>query len=262
MKFAKKIINKMKNPLLAIASFFVTSCNASVDFKGTGTKPVSHEQWNQLLKKYVTTDGKVNYKGFLKDSIELNKYLQLLSDNPPDESAWSSQEQLAYWINAYNAFTIKLILKYYPIKSIKDIGSSIQIPFVNTPWDVKFINIGKEKMDLNNIEHGVIRKKFHEPRIHFSIVCASRSCPKLRNEAFTADRLEEQLTAQAKDFLSDSFRNKVSADELQLSKILDWYSMDFPKGEKFIEFLNKYSPVRINKNANITYLDYNWNLNE
>lgn len=258
----EKILNKMKNPLLTVASFFITSCNAAVDFNGTSTKPISHEQWNQLLKKYVTADGKVNYKGFQKDSVELNKYLRLLSDNPPDESAWSEQEQLAYWINAYNAFTIKLILKYYPIKSIKDIGSSIQIPFVNTPWDVKFITIGKEKMDLNNIEHGVIRKKFHEPRIHFSIVCASRSCPKLRNEAFTADRLEEQLTAQAKEFLSDSFRNKVSANELQLSKILDWYSMDFPKGEKFIEFLNKYSPVRVNKNAKISYLVYNWELNE
>lgn len=249
------------NLIIIAVSFLLTSYNIATDFKNTGTKPVSHEQWDDLLKKYVSAEGIVNYKGFIKDSVELNKYLKLLSDNPPDETTWTKQEQLAYWINAYNAFTVKLIIQHYPLRSIKDIVK-MNIPFVNSPWDIKFIKIGKEKMDLNNIEHGKIRKLFNEPRIHFCIVCASKSCPKLRNKAFTADKLEEQLTAQAKDFLKDSFRNKVSADKLELSKILDWYSMDFPKGEKFIEFLNKYSPVQINKNAMISYLDYDWNLNE
>lgn len=252
----------MKRKLLTLViSVAMASCNATPDFKNTGTKPVSHDGWNNLLKKNVSGDGKVNYKGFIKDSVELNKYLKLLSDNPPDENTWTENEQKAYWINAYNAFTVELIIRHYPLKSIKDIVK-INIPFVNSPWDIKFIQIGNQKMDLNNIEHGYLRKIFHDPRIHFSIVCASKSCPKLRNEAYSTDKLDKQLDDQAKAFLSDKTRNIVSANELKLSKILDWYSMDFPKGEKFIEFLNKYSPVQINKSAKITYLDYDWSLNE
>lgn len=252
----------MKTKILFITVlFFFTSCNATPDFKSTGTKPVSHDGWNNLLKKYVSDNGKVNYKGFIKDSTELNKYLKLLSDNPPDENTWNQNEQKAYWINAYNAFTVELIIRHYPLKSIKDIVK-INIPFVNSPWDIKFIQIGNQKMDLNNIEHGHLRKIFQDPRIHFSIVCASKSCPKLRSEAYSADKLDKQLDDQAKAFLSDKTRNIVTANELKLSKILDWYSMDFPKGEKFIVFLNKYSPVQVNKDAKINYLDYDWSLNE
>lgn len=251
----------MKNTILALfLSLLFQQCNSAV-FQGSGKAP-SHEIWNNLLKKNVTADGKVNYKAFIKDSVELNKYLKLLSNNPPNEKIWTANEQKAFWINAYNAFTVKLIIKYYPIKSIKDIGSSIQIPFVNTPWDVKFIFIGKEKMDLNNIEHGQLRKKFDDPRIHFAIVCASKSCPALLNEAFDPARLDEQLDNQARVFLKDSFRNKVSATNPQLSKLFDWYKMDFTKKTSLIEFLNKYSPVKINTNAKITHLDYDWSLNE
>lgn len=234
----------------------------AVEITPAQSKAPSHEAWNKLLKKNVSADGKVNYKGFIKDSVELNNYLKLLSNNPPDEKTWSANEQKAFWINAYNAFTVKLIIKYYPIKSIKDIGSKIQIPFVNTPWDVKFILIGKEKMDLNNIEHGKLRKKFDDPRIHFAIVCASKSCPALLNEAFDPSRLDQQLDNQAKVFLKDTFRNKVSENSPQLSKIFDWYKMDFTKKGSLIDFLNKYSPVKISASAKITYLDYDWNLNE
>lgn len=252
----------MKTNILIIAlSLMLTSCNGAPDFKNSGTKPVSHEQWDKLLKKHVSADGKVNYKGFIKDSTDLNKYLKLLSDNLPDENSWTKNEQLAYWINAYNAFTVQLVIRHYPLKSIKDIVK-INIPLVNSPWDIKFIKIGNAKMDLNTIEHDIIRKKFKEPRIHFSLVCASKSCPKLRNEAFTAGKLEEQLTAQAKDFLKDSSRNKISKDKIELSKIFDWYSSDFPKGDKLIEFLNQYSPVQINKDVKISYMDYDWDLNE
>jgi hypothetical protein len=222
----------------------------------------SHDAWDKLLKKYVTAEGKVDYKGFIKDTVALNAYLKTLSDNPPDSGSWTANEQKAYWINAYNAFTVKLITKYYPVKSIKDIGSKVQVPFVNTPWDIKFIVIGKEKMDLNNIEHQKLRKKFNDPRIHFAIVCASISCPKLLNEAYRADKLDAQLDQEAKAFLSDTTRNKISTDAPQLSKLFDWYKMDFTKKGSLIDFLNKYTAVKINANAKITYLDYNWNLNE
>lgn len=226
-------------------------------------KSPSHSLFNKLLAKNVTSDGRVNYKGFAKDSLEFNQYLRILSSNPPNEKTWSREEQMAYWINAYNAFTIKLITRYYPLKSIKDIGSSIQIPFVNTPWDIKFIVIGKEKMDLNNIEHGILRKKYNDPRIHMVLVCASKSCPVLLNEAYDPRRLDEQLKKQTKIFLEDPKRNKVAADQAQLSMIFKWYAMDFNKnGNSVRSFINSYSTRKINPETELSYLDYDWNLNE
>ena len=227
------------------------------------SKPPDHEIYNKLLKKNVSADGKVNYKAFIKDSIELNNYLRLLSTHPTDEKTWSNYEQMAYWINAYNAFTIKLITKYYPVKSIKDIGSSIQIPFVNTPWDIKFIRIGKDKMDLNSIEHGKLRKKFDDPRVHMALVCASKSCPILLNEPYNARHLDEQFSKQTKAFFTDPFRNKISPDKAQLSMIFKWYGMDFNKNRGSVrDFVNKYSNIKLNPDAKITHLDYDWGLNE
>ncbi|MDZ4796479.1 MAG: DUF547 domain-containing protein [Bacteroidota bacterium] len=251
----------MTNAVLLSLSLLLSFSCKSTSFAG-GSKSPSHETWNTLLRKHVTEAGNVHYKSFQSDSIELQKYLKLLSNNPPNETIWTVNEQKAYWINAYNAFTIQLVLKYYPLKSIKDIGSSIQIPFVNTPWDVKFISIGNEKMDLNNIEHGQLRKKFDDPRIHFAIVCASKSCPVLLNEAYDPARLEQQLDKQAKVFLADTFRNKIAADKIQLSKIFDWFKGDFTKNGSLIDYLNKYALVKINANAENSYLDYDWSLNE
>lgn len=223
--------------------------------------PVDHSAWDKLLKKHVNDKGFVNYTAFKKDYDELKKYLNMLSESAPNDK-WSKDEQLAYWINAYNAFTIQLILDNYPgITSIKDIGSKIKIPFVNTPWDVKFITIGGKKMDLNNIEHGIIRKKFDEPRIHFALVCAAKSCPPLRNEAFVADRLDKQLDEQGRDFINDKTKNNVSKDKADLSKILSWYGGDFTKKMPIADWINKYSTVKLDKNASITHMEYDWALN-
>ena len=222
---------------------------------------VSHELFNSLLKKHVAATGKVNYQGFIQDSTQLNRYLQLLSNNVPAPS-WSRNDQLAYWINAYNAFTIQLIIRNYPLKSIKDIGSRIQIPFVNSPWDIKFIRLGKELYDLNNIEHDILRSKFNEPRIHFAIVCASVSCPKLLNQAYTAEKLDQQLNEQAKAFINDPARNQISPDNIQVSRIFSWFKGDFTKQGSLISFLNQYTQVKINADARVSYLDYNWQLNE
>jgi hypothetical protein len=216
-----------------------------------------------LLKKNVTADGKVNYKAFIKDSVELNKYLAILSSTPPDEKTWNKNEQMVFWINAYNAFTIKLITKYYPLKSIKDIGTGIQIPFVNTPWTVRFFKIGNDKMDLDNIEHGRLRKKFDDPRVHMALVCASKSCPILLNEAYDAKRMDEQLAKQATAFLADPFRNKMSADKPQLSMLFKWYGGDFSKnGGSVRSFINAHSLIKIKPDAKVEYLDYDWGLNE
>ncbi len=242
----------MKKAFLFISCLFV----AAVTF---AQKVPSHQQWDKLVKKNVDASGMVSYKGFEKDRAEMDAYLKTLSDNAP-QSSWSENEQKAYWINAYNAFTVALILKHYPVKSIKDIGGKIYK--VNTPWDIKFINIGGKKYDLNNIEHGILRKKFDDPRIHFALVCASISCPRLRNEAYTAAQLNAQLEDAGKDFLNDKSKNRVSAQKAELSKYFSWYKGDFTKNGSLADYINKYSVTKINTNTKIGSLDYNWSLNE
>lgn len=224
-------------------------------------KGLSHAVFDQLLKKHVAENGQVNYKGFIKDSTTLNTYLKQLSSNPA-QTTWPVNEQLAYWINAYNAYTIQLIIRHYPLKSIKDIGSKIKIPFVNTPWDLKFIRLGQTTYDLNNIEHDILRKKFNEPRIHFAIVCASVSCPRLLNQAYTAAQLDQQLEAHTRAFINDPNRNKITANQVQLSAIFNWFTGDFTKKGSLTDFINKYAKVKIKPGAKITFMDYNWNLNE
>jgi len=247
--------------VLSLIFVFPLSCQAQKSFSKMTEKSPSHEIWNKLLEKHVTKSGEVSYKGFKADVSLLDSYLKLLSTNAPDPKKWSKNEQLAYWINAYNAFTVKLIVDNYPVKSIKDIGGSI--PFVNSPWDIKFIVIGGEKMDLNNIEHGTIRKYFDEPRIHFAVNCASISCPQLRNEAYVAARLDAQLTEQAQAFLNDKQKNTIGDGKtVKLSKIFSWFSGDFKQNGKSVsDFINKYAPVKIKPDADIDYLDYNWQLN-
>ncbi len=225
-------------------------------------KEISHQEFDELLQTHVDKNGLVDYKGLSQDRDKLTSYLSLLENNAP-KSSWTYNQKLAYWINAYNAFTLELILKYYPISSIKDIGSAIKIPFVNTPWDIKFINIGDKELDLNNIEHGIIRKEFDEPRIHFALVCAAISCPKLQNSAYLPEKLNAQLEKAAKEFLSDPAKNEIkSADEAELSKLFNWYGGDFKKKTSLIGYLNKYAPTQLDSDADIKWKDYDWALNE
>ena len=225
------------------------------------SKPVNHEQWGVLLNKYVNDEGDVNYKGFLDDKKALSDYLAMVSDNPPNDD-WTKNEKLAYWINAYNAFTVKLIIDHYPLKSIQDLHPTLKIPGIRTVWHKEFFKIGGEKESLNDIEHKILRKKFDEPRIHFAINCASFSCPRLLNEAYMADKLENQLAKQASYFINDPDKNKITSDSIELSKIFSWFRGDFTKEGTLIEFLNKYSTVKIEREATIKYLPYNWSLNE
>ncbi len=222
-----------------------------------------HDLWNSLLKKNVSTSGKVNYKGFITDSVKLNTYLKLLSLHKPDEKSWAANEQKTFWINAYNAFTVKLIIDNYPVKSINDIVVKRGVTANVSPWDIKFIKIENESYSLNTIEHEKLRKAFGDPRFHFVLVCAAKSCPILLNEAYTADKLEIQLETQTKLFLNDKIKNMVSPNSLKLSKLFEWYASDF-KTEKttLIDFLNKYSKTKINPKVSISYIEYSWDLNE
>lgn len=244
---------------IILSVLLFTACNVTP--VGSSANPPTHEQLEELLKKYVNDKGDVSYKDFIKDRKKFEAYLNFLSMNAPSDK-WTRNEKITYWINAYNAFTIKFIIDHYPVESIKDIGSSIQIPFVNTPWQYKFFTIGGEEMKLDQIEHKILRKQFDDPRVHFALVCASYSCPQLRREAYTADKLDMQLTAQAKQFLSDKRKNNITSDNIEISKIFSWYKGDFTKNSTLIEYLNKYAPVKINKDADISYKDYNWSLNE
>ncbi len=245
-----------------IAAYFFTMIGCGIKLSGKG-EPPSHEKWSAMLKKHVRVDGLVDYQGFIGDKAELQAYLDIISKEAPAKN-WSENDKMAYWLNAYNAFTVKLIIDNYPVKSIKDLGPAIQIIFVNTPWDKKFFKIGSRKMTLNGIEHRILRNQFTEPRIHFALNCASMSCPKLRGEAYEGALLDKQLTEQAKAFLSDTSRNVVDVNNPKLSSIFNWYGGDMKKWSKLslIQYINKYSPVQINESANIDYLKYDWNLNE
>ncbi|MFD0863565.1 DUF547 domain-containing protein [Sungkyunkwania multivorans] len=211
----------------------------------------NHVTFDDLLKRHVSETGNVDYKAFKENRSALNAYLKQLEDNPPSD-AWSREATLAFWINAYNAYTIKLIIDNYPTKSIKDIKA---------PWDYRFAKIGTKWYTLNDIEHKILRK-MDEPRIHFAINCASVSCPKLLNEAFTAVRLEDQLTEVARGFLADDLRNEISENSVEISKIFRWFGKDFKQEGSLIDFLNTYSDIQISPKAKISYKDYDWSLNE
>jgi len=261
-----------KSPLyIAImAAIFLSSCNlissAGLSSKGLPTNEapealpsttansevnVDHSEWNTLLKKHVSKEGLVDYKGFMKDREQLNTYLSKLAKLKPTKN-WSVQEQLAYYINIYNAYTVDLILNNYPTKSIKDIDGN---------WSKDIVTIGDVEISLGGIENSILRK-MNEPRIHFAINCASISCPNLLNEAYTAAKINEQLDRAAKDFIN-SDKNEISKNSAKLSSIFDWYKKDFTEdGTTLIAYINKYSNVKVDAGTTVTYKDYNWNLNE
>jgi hypothetical protein len=217
----------------------------------SSAQTVNHSLWQTLLENHVSSDGNVNYKALKSNSSQLNTYINQLSKSTPSERS-SKEEKLAYWINAYNALTIDLILRNYPVKSIKEI---------NNPWKQRLWEFGKNNYNLDEIEHEILRN-MNEPRIHFAIVCASYSCPKLQNEAFTAEKLDQQLTKATKEFLADTNRNQISENSIKISKIFDWFSKDFTKNGSLIDFLNLYTEVNISPNAKKRYKDYNWALND
>lgn len=216
----------------------------SLEYKNT-----MHKRWNVILQKHVSKNGNVDYLG-IKGETEFDVYIDYLSEKQPD-GTWSKQQKLAYWINAYNALTVDLILQNYPLKSIKDIKD---------PWEQRLWKFGNKWINLNYIEHQILRK-MNEPRIHFAIVCASVSCPKLQNEAFIASKLEQQLTNSTKEFLSDSSKNELSQNSIKLSKIFKWFKKDFEESGSLIDFLNTYSEIDIAQSARKSYKDYIWDLN-
>ena len=248
----------------------------------------SHAQWTQILQKLVVIRGHastVKYGILKNDAASLSSYLNALkSVSVAEFSKFTEDEKLAFLINAYNAFTVKLIVDNYPLKSIRDLGS-----LISSPWKIKFFTFLGNERHLDNIEHGLIRQdakaiqdiesnirgilpKFNEPRIHFALVCASIGCPALHNEAFIAERLDTQLEDAASNFIADTSRNRYLPEnkKLEISSIFKWYGSDFiEKHGSFEAFLatritSNLEEQRIiaNKKATVKFLEYDWSLND
>lgn len=238
-----------------------------------------HSAWDQLLRAHVAPvrEGKstaVDYAGMAGQRAELKSYLQQLTTVSREEfDEWQASEQLAFLINAYNAWTVELVLTEYPgIESIKDLGSLFR-----SPWKKPFIPLLGETRSLGDIEHGLIRGsgRYFEPRIHFAVNCASIGCPPLRGEAYTGKRLDAQLEAQTQCFLADRSRNRLNGDVLEVSSIFKWYRKDFAKGwrgsNSLMRFFAHYreslgmSDTEVERllagKIEIDFLDYDWRLN-
>lgn len=242
----------------------------------------SHAAWTALLRRHVLLlregqASQVRYTAFQAERAALKAYLATLSAVPASTfQAFNKAQQMAFLINAYNAFTVELILTKYPaLKSIKDLGS-----LFSSPWKPAWINLLGDTVSLDGIEHGMLRARgrYDDPRIHFAVNCASVGCPMLREEAFTAARLDAQLDEQALRFLSDRTRNRYEPKRIRMevSKIFDWYGEDFRIGHRGIlsvqNYLAGFADVLADAPADrdrvrstglyIAFLDYDWALND
>lgn len=238
-----------------------------------------HANWQSLLSQHIHSINNgsstaVDYAAFKQQQAQLQAYLEQLSQVSRTEfDTWSKSKQLAFLINAYNAWTVKFILTKYPnLESIKDLGG-----LFNSPWDKEFIPLLGKKVSLNDIEHDLIRgsDRYKDPRIHFAVNCASIGCPALREEAYTADKLEQQLTQQTQRFLADKSRNYIKGDTFYMSSIFKWYVDDFEQGFRGAQSIQSFvalyaTPLKLTDtqtaalkkgSLDIKFLDYDWKLN-
>lgn len=245
----------------------------------------THSAFDTILNKAVIEKGPqtaVDYDLLHNNPTALDNYLSSLEAvSKKDFDSWNKNNQMAFLINAYNAFTLKLILNNYPdIESIRDLGGLI----FSSPWDIKFFTLFGKKTDLDHIEHGILRKKYNEPRIHFAVNCASKGCPALQKRAYVGDKLNEQLESATIQFMRDPERNRFIKDKnrLELSSIFNWFSGDFTKKGSVQNYVAPYITDDpeiqeilkdkgssggiggiLNKNSvDIKYLEYDWSLNK
>ena len=249
----------------------------------------SHAAWDALVKRHVKlVDGgrasQVRYADFAKDRSALKAYLAEVSAVGEGEfRGWTKPRQMAFLVNAYNAYTVELVLSRYPdLKSIRDLGNIL----FNSPWKRKFFTLLGREESLDGIEHGMLRKPgaYDEPRVHYAVNCASVGCPMLREEAFVATRLDAQLEEQARRFLSDRTRNRFDprSGRLEVSEIFKWFKEDWTSGYRGIgtagpvtsreQYFARYADLLADApehrrlvaegRAPIAHLDYDWSLND
>jgi hypothetical protein len=267
-----------RRTLIKCIAALSTGISAKATFSQQNTLDTRYTAWDALLKKHVRwlPDGvqsQVDYKGFAADRAALQQVLaQWSAVTPAQFQALPKPEQMAFLINAYNGFTVELILTQYPkLKSIKDLGS-----FIQSPWKKKFFKLLGEDRHLDWIEHEQLRPNYAEPRIHAAVNCASIGCPALRDEAFTPQKLEAQLEDGMKRFMADPTRNRVANGQLEVSSIFKWFKEDFEKGHlglnKVEDVFARYATELTRNPAEqaqvkaralrVTHLDYDWLLND
>jgi hypothetical protein len=248
----------------AVSVFGLLLCLLLVSMaaKTWSSEGVDNSLYAALLVKYVR-DGVVDYQGFKDEEKQLDAYLKRLEQT--DTGKLSRDDQLAFYINAYNATTIKLILSRYPdIKSIWDLGS--RILRWKSPFKKKIVHIEGRTISLDDLEHGILRPRFKDPRIHFALNCASKSCPPLISEPYRGATLDDQLDASTRAFLNDPERNRLEGNTLYVSKIFDWYAEDFDNDVVgfFIRFADGELKAKLVANKDkikVETLDYDWSLN-
>ena len=226
---------------------------------GWSKAAVDNSIYEELLKRYVK-NGVVDYRGFKKEEGKLDEYLQVLENTNVSELV--RNEKFAFYVNAYNAWTIKLILSAYPgIRSIKDLGNIFK-----SPWEKKIVRLNGLVLTLDDIENGILRAQFKDPRVHFALNCASRSCPPLLSEPYRGSTLNRQLDHAARAFINDPKSNYLEGNKLYVSRIFKWFSEDFDND--ILGFFLKYSEGDFKKEleaqkgkVKIVYLDYDWSLN-
>ncbi|WP_010520887.1 DUF547 domain-containing protein [Aquimarina agarivorans] len=238
LAFSQPSINKIK------ASNYNSNSSRVVE-------KVDYSIWNSLLSMYVKPSGLVDYRNLKEKEGKLDEFLKILSTTKITND-WTTNEKIAYWINVYNAYTFKLILKHYPVASIKDIDS---------PWKTEFFKINGETMSLGHVEHKILRK-FDEPRIHFAINCASYSCPRVIQIPYKGKNLDRLLKRQTAEYINDDKNNEITGYFYKLSKLFSWFSGDFKGGNQtIVDFVNMYSETKIKNQKNKGFIQYDWRLN-
>ena len=224
-----------------------------------------HPQLTRVLQRHVK-DGGVDYAALQRDRSGLDAYLTTLSAvKEEDFNEWTEAEKLAFQINAYNGFTLRLILDHYPVDGIKSIGG-----WFSNPWKMDSVNLFGRKMTLDHLEHGRIRVFHNEPRIHFALVCAAQGCPPLRASAYTAANLDSELNEQARAFLRQSAKNRYdpATKTLHLSPIFKWYRDDFETdGRTLVSYVAQFLPEETARavraeDVELDFTDYDWSLND
>jgi hypothetical protein len=225
----------------------------------SGQMPVDHRIYAELLKAFVR-DGVVDYNGLKQQEERLDRYLDQLAGVTPDQL--DAGERFAFYVNAYNAWTLKLILTHYPgIASIKDTAR-----FWQSPWKKEIARIDGRLLTLDEIEHDILRARYADPRVHFAVNCASKGCPPLRGEPFTGQDLDRQLDQSTRAFINDPARYRLAGDTLYVSRIFKWFSEDFKDDP--VGFFRQYAEGDLKKalqegprELKVKYLDYDWSLN-
>lgn len=216
----------------------------------SATAQPDYAPYDELLSRFVSPAGRVDYAGLKRNLPTMRKVMAAMTAEPPGAN-WSREQQMAFWINAYNAYTLLIVAEHYPVSSIMEIDNG-------ETWAIPQAFIGGRKYSLNEIENDILRSRFRDPRIHFALNCAAVACPPLMQKAYRPEILERQLEERTRQFIR-SPANEITMFKARLSEIFKWYKADF--GDP-VAFINRYTPEPILAAAAISYIPYDWSLNE